>query len=347
MKIIILTSSWDLRYGRGTDRVIQNAKKQLNTEFELVLYVSGQNFYVFCIGIVKILLNNPFSFSFIIFNAQSSIRATANPYWKFYYYFTKIFNVKRVLYWHEMPYFVEAYAAKSKLIQSLFKNKNTIQLCCSEANKQTAFIFDEQPNVTTINNCIVPRKFNKNFLLSKFTVITVGTVDHTKGADIWTNVAIKVCQQNKEIQFIWCGDGVDEKQMYDECLQKVKEVNLEDQISFLGKVEDAVVLTSAAHLYYCSSRLDSFPLAILEAMSQGKNIIYYASGGVGEAVGKSGFFIKDFSEDLTVNAVLDNYDTFKVNPETVFNKDVYDKFYNNYTPELFARKLKSALEKNV
>src|SRR5690606_41007825 len=114
MKIIILTSSTDMRYGRGTDRVIYNAKETLNSEFEKVVYISGKNSYTFCIGIAKILLDNPFSFNFIIFNAQASIRTKANPYWKLYYFFTKIFNIKRVLYWHEMPSFVEGYAGNTK-----------------------------------------------------------------------------------------------------------------------------------------------------------------------------------------------------------------------------------------
>lgn len=346
MKIIILTSSTEMRYGRGTDRVIINAKEAFSTEFEFVAFVSGKNSYTFCKGLAKIILNNPFTFNFIIFNAQASIRSSANPYWKWYYLISKIFNIKRVMYWHEMPFFVENYAKQSKTILRFFKNKNMIQLCCSEANKPSALIFDEKPNVTNINNCIIPRKLNKNFLLSKFTVITIGTVDKTKGADIWTEVALEVCKRNKEIQFLWCGEGVDKKQLFTECVQKIKEANLENTISFLGKVEDAVLITSAAHLYYCSSRMDSFPLAILEAMSHGKNVVYYDSGGVAEAVGNNGIFIPDFSIQKTVNSILEKFEEFRANPDTVFNQALYDKFYSNYTPEIFVKKLKTALQTN-
>lgn len=347
MKIIILTSSTDIRYGRGADRVIFNAKQALNNKFDFVVYASGQNIYTFCLGIVKILKHNPFTFSFIIFNSQTSMRSTSNPFWIFFYFFAKMFNIKRVVYWHEMPVFVDKYANKSKTILRFFKNKGTIQLCVSEANKPSALIFDSIPNVRNINNCIIPRRTNKNFLLAKFTVITVGAADHTKGIDIWTKVAIEVCKQNKEIHFIWCGSDVDKNQMLNECLQKVKDAGLAENISFLGKVEDAAVLTSAAHLYYCSSRLDSFPLAILEAMNHGKNIIYYDSGGVVEAVGKHGIFIEDFSTDKTVLAILDKYEEFKIRPQSVFNNEVYEKFYNNYTPEIFATKLKNALFENI
>lgn len=346
MKILILTSSTDIRYGRGSDRVIFNAKEKLNAEFEYVVYLSGKNIYTFCIGVAKIILNNPFSFKFIIFNAQSSIRTNANPYWKLFYVIAKVLKIKYVIYWHEMPYFVENYAKKSKFLQRVFKEDNLIQFCCSEANKPSAFFFEKNPNVQVINNCIIPRKFNKNLLFLNFTVITVGTVDNTKGADIWTDVAIDVCKQNKNIQFIWCGDVVDQK-MHKDCLVKINEAQLAENITFLGKVEDAVVITAAAHLYFCSSRMDSFPLAILEAMSHGKNIIYYDSGGVVEAVGNDGIFIPEFSKDNTVNVILDKFEEFKANPQTVFNQAVYDKFYENYTPEIFVKKLKAALLNKV
>jgi glycosyltransferase involved in cell wall biosynthesis len=87
-------------------------------------------------------------------------------------------------------------------------------------------------------------------------------------------------------------------------------------------------------------------LAVLEAMNHGKNIIYYNSGGVMEAVGENGFFIPNFLIENTVDAILKKHQEFLTNPNTVFNKEVYDKFYNNYTPEIFAKKLKVALERN-
>lgn len=348
MKIIILTSSTDIRYGGGMDRVIHNAKEALNKEFELVLYLSGKNIYTFCSGIFKILMNNPFTFSFIIFNSLSSVRSSANPFWKMYYFFCRLFFIKLVFYWHEMPEYYSRFAVREKSaadsIERFFKNRKCIQLCCSEANKQSALFFDQAPNVTNISNCIVPRDYNKNLLFSKFTVVTVGSIQEIKGTDIWTDVAIKVCQKNDSIQFIWCG-GVLMNELFANCQQKIKEANLEDRISFLGKVEDAAVITSAAHLYYCSSRLDSFPLSILEAMNHGKNIIYYNSGGVIEAVGANGIFISNFSIEKTVDAILEKHQEFIANPNTVFNKNLYDKFYENYTPEVFTKKMKKALEK--
>lgn len=350
MKIIILTSSSDLRHGAGMDRVIHNARVSLNKEFDVVLYISANNFLNVVKGVCKILINNPFSFSFIIYNSLASVRSNFNPLWKVYYFFCEIFIIKPVFYWHEMPEyyanFSKNFPTDYKSIERFFKNKNILQLCCSEANVLSAYYFDENPTIINVNNCIIPRKYNKNFLLSKFTVITVASIQEIKGTDIWTDVAIEVCKNNDAIQFIWCGDtGL--KSLSDQCLEKVRSAGLEDRILFLGKVEDAVVITSASHLYYCSSRLDSFPLAILEAMSHGKNIIFYESGGVVEAVGETGIYIPDFSIELTSNAILEKYKEFILNADSIYNKESKDKFYKNYTPEIFVRKLKAALTSNL
>lgn len=348
MKIIILTASSNLKYGGGMDRVIHNAKIELDKGFETVLYISGKDFFSLIKGIVKIIKNNPFSFSYFIFNSLASVRKRYNKYWKFYFYVCKICKIKPVFYWHEMPEyylnFKKDNPSEAKNIENVFKNKNIIQLGCSEKNKKSGFYFDDNPNVININNCINPKEYHRRNLLSNFTVITVGSIQMIKGTDIWTEVAINVCKKINDIQFIWCGGAVD-KILFNECLRKIKDADLEDRITFLGHVEDASVTTSFSHLYYCSSRLDSFPLSILEAMSQGKNIIYYDSGGVVEAVDKNGIYIPDFSINETVQTIQNKYEEFKLNPESIFNRELYNRFYENYTPEIFVQKLKNALQR--
>jgi glycosyltransferase involved in cell wall biosynthesis len=349
MKIIILTASPNVKYGGGMDRVIHNARVELDKNFDTVLYLSGRDFFTLLKGVLKIIKNNPFSFTYIIFNSLASVRKRYNKYWKLYFYLCKMCMIKPVFYWHEMPEyylnFKKSNPSEANEIEAVFKNKNSIQLGCSEENIKSGFYFDDNPNIKNINNCINPKEYRENFLLSNFTVITVGSIQTIKGTDIWTEVAIKVCQKNRDIQFVWCG-GVVDKTLYNECINKIKEANLESQITFLGHVEDASIIASAAHLYYCSSRLDSFPLSILEAMSQGKNILYYDSGGVVEAVGKNGIYIPDFSVNQTVEIIQNKYDEFKLNPKKVFNKNLFNRFYENYTPEIFVNKLKNALQRN-
>src|SRR5436190_2031404 len=103
------------------------------------------------------------------------------------------------------------------------------------------------------------------------------------------------------------------------------------------------MLISTAHLYSASSRIDSFPLAVLEAMSFGKNIIYYNSGGISEAVGEFGACVEDFCISKSVASIISFYNAFEKQSESIFNKDLYERFYNNYTPEIFVKKFKNAL----
>jgi len=152
-----------------------------------------------------------------------------------------------------------------------------------------------------------------------FTIVTVGSIQHIKGTDLCTDVALEVCKKNENVQFVCCGGALDKK-LFEECLKKVKNNELEDRILFLGHIDDAKSIIAAAHLYFSSSRLDSMLLAVLEAMSFGKNIGYYDSGGIKEAVGGFGFLIPKFDVQKTKYAILEKPKLFENNPKSIFNE---------------------------
>lgn len=72
---------------------------------------------------------------------------------------------------------------------------------------------------------------------------------------------------------------------------RARELNIWDHISFLGKQENVYLLLSISDLFLMPSRLESFGLAALEAMSCGVPCITSNSGGLTELVseGVSGF----------------------------------------------------------
>jgi glycosyltransferase involved in cell wall biosynthesis len=351
MKILIIVSSSNIKYDRGMNRVIYNSLDELNSQFDKVVIVYARNIIDTVKAVVKIIINNPFSFDFVIFNALSSVKKSCNKFWVFFLYFAKIFKIKPAFYWHEMPDYYKSYRniSKSKkdasIIEKHLKNKNYLHLCVSKANSDIAFFFDDKPKIKVVFNCIPAREVFPNFRLDKFTVVTIGAIDTVKGADIWIKAAISVCNIDKGVQFIWCG-GIIEKELYNSCIEEIVKNNLQDRIMFLGHVEDASVIASASHLYFLSSRMDSMPLSVLEAMSFGKNIIYFESGGVSEAVGEYGTFVKDFSVDKTAEQIISYHNAFEKNPASVFNENLYQRFHANYTPKIFVEKLKDALNES-
>jgi len=352
MKIIILSSSRNLKYGAGMNRVIFNAQTELDASFNKVLYISADSFLELLKGLTKIIFENPFSFDYFIFNSLASIRKKYNKHWVFFLKTAKLFHVKIVIYWHEMPEYFDDFKKKSdnqfdlKLINKYFKNKNYLHLCVSHACSAVAKNFDKNANKHIIYNTIKPNQYLSKLQYNTFTIVTVGSIQHIKGTDLWTDIALEVCKKKENVQFIWCGGALDKK-LFDECLKKVKNNGLEDRILFLGHIDDAKSITAAAHLYFSSSRLDSMPLAVLEAISFGKNVMHYDSGGILEAVGEQGIRIENFDVEETKNKILEKIKDFENNANSIFNKHLYDRFYENFTPTLFVNRLKKALEENT
>ncbi len=347
MKIIIVVSSRNIQFGRGMNRVIYNALPELKLIFDEIIIVSGTNFYELLRGLAKIIISNPISIKFMIFNAMSSI-GSYNKYWIYFIKTALLFKIKPAIFWHEMPDHYQNYKESNLEVNNVakhnkyLKNKNYLHLCVSTENSGIAKHFDRNPNINVINNCIKPRELFNQLLFDKFTVITLGVIDTIKGTDIWTDVAIKVCKENKKVQFVWCGSANDET-MHQQCIEKIKNNNLQERILFLGHIEDASIFINASHLYYSSSRMDSFPLVVIEAMSFGKNIIYYDSGGTKEAAAGFATMIDDFDIDKTVISILNKITDFENNPNAIFNKKLYNRFYENYTPKKFAENLENAL----
>lgn len=86
----------------------------------------------------------------------------------------------------------------------------------------------------------------------------------------------------------------------------VRELKLEDRVSFLGKQESFVPLLQLAHLFLLPSESESFGLAALEAMSCGLPVIGSRVQGVPEVVihGENGF-LSDVGDvnDMAQNAL--------------------------------------------
>ncbi|WP_396211707.1 glycosyltransferase [Flavobacterium sp.] len=351
MKIVIIVNSRDFNNTAGMNKVILHAMPELQNIFQKVIIVSCNNYLELFIGLFKIVVNNPFSIDFFIFNSLASIRKEYNKFWVFLYNFSTIFKIKKAIYWHEMPNYFKIfnenpkYKDESKQIIKKFSNNKILHLNVSESCSKIVDFFNKEAPKNIIYNCVKKNENIHNINFDKFTITTVGSIQDIKGTDIWVEVAIKVCKQNDRVQFIWCGSILD-KELFDKCVTLITNNGLQDRIRFVGTIESAYFVISASHLLYSSSRIDSFPLSIIEAMAYGKNIIYYESGGIEEAVGDLGFKIRDFDIDKTVeiiNNFIENY--YKGNFKMI-DKRLIEKYYSNYTPQIFVNNLFSILKEN-
>jgi len=132
--------------------------------------------------------------------------------------------------------------------------------------------------------------------LRAFNIINVGRITHQiKGQDILIK-ALKECK-DKGIKFA-CNlvGGVYE---YDtesfECLKKlINDLDLSEEIKFLGNRNDVPELLSQSDLFILPSRLEGLPLVLLEAMSSKLPVIASKISGSSELIehGKNGLLFE-------------------------------------------------------
>jgi glycosyltransferase involved in cell wall biosynthesis len=120
-----------------------------------------------------------------------------------------------------------------------------------------------------------------------FKIITVANLVPVKGIE----VLIKAIQllNNNNIHLEILGD--DKTQYALELKKNVNELNLQNQISFLGKYNDVRPFLAQSDLYVIPSLKEGMPMALVEAMSMAKPVLGSNISGVN-------YVLKDFRELL-------------------------------------------------
>lgn len=143
---------------------------------------------------------------------------------------------------------------------------------------------------------------------------------------------IKILEKvNKEIptKLLLVGDGPDRS----ECERLTRQLNLIDNVKFLGKQEGLVEILNSADIFLIPSQSESFGLAALEAMACGKPVVSSSVGGLPELIkhNETGFIAEIGDIDRMAKYVIDlltnekKYQTFSKNcRERATNK--FDKF---------------------
>jgi glycosyltransferase involved in cell wall biosynthesis len=125
-------------------------------------------------------------------------------------------------------------------------------------------------------------------------VLTVGHVEDYKNPFLWVDVA-KIVMQNSPadcvIRFLWVGEG----SLLEECRIKVDALGLTSRIKFAGPSSSVAEFYEAADIYFQPSRMESFGIAVLDAMQYGLPTVVSSVGGLPELVssGMNGYLLAE------------------------------------------------------
>lgn len=171
-------------------------------------------------------------------------------------------------------------------------------------------------------------------------VLTVGHVNSYKNPLFWIDVALEVLKYEPDTKFMWIGDG----ELLNKCTEIISNNN---KISFIGRKDrsDVQRYISDATIYFQPSLLESFGLAVVEAMKQSKPVVVSNAGGLMEVVtDEVGIRVSNFDKQLYAKEII----ALLKSPEkrAELGKMGRKRFENKFSKEIWDTKLDD-LHKNI
>ena len=160
-------------------------------------------------------------------------------------------------------------------------------------------------NVITVYNGIDLRKFEKNHdsvNLDKnvLNLISVGSFSDAKDYPNLINAfAILKSRSNSNIKLTIVGDG----ELRPQIESLIKELNLDKDITLLGRRSDIPELLNASDIFLLASKFEGFGLVVAEAMACNCYVVATDSGGVAEVMGNTGRLVPIKDSEALAEAI--------------------------------------------
>ncbi len=148
------------------------------------------------------------------------------------------------------------------------------------------------PNVINMNEYGPDSSFKK-----EYDIAFIGRLTYVKRLDIFFKVISEVVKEIPKLKVAIIGDGED----IDRSKSLVKELNLENNVEFLGFRDDIKVLLNKTKVLLLTSESEGMPSVIIEAMACGVPVVSSDVGDIGDIIedGLNGFLVEKFNEILS------------------------------------------------
>lgn len=224
---------------------------------------------------MKILFYNRKKYKFIVLN-------TCHLYYIFPLFFAKFMQIpNRIIHSHNSNDEIKISFFRKILIninKMLMHFSVTDYWACSEIAGKWMF---RNRNFRVIHNAINVSDFVYNesirqkvrtqlgLLKDEFVIGHVGRFSYQKNHDFLIDVFNEVHRRLPEAMLLLIGDAVEDKSYLNEVKQKVKELNLEENVRFLGMRNDVPEIMQAMDCFLFPSRFEGLGIVIIEAQTAG------------------------------------------------------------------------------
>lgn len=331
----------------GMNKSILTAETWMSKYGVNFYYFVPRSIFRFIESIFKfIFIFRKFSFDFVLFNSSASL-FHGNPVIILVGQFLINRGIPVFIYWHESDMAFErmrnlSSKKLSRIDNFVHQNSHIVHLCASKFTEES-LRRRYGPILTDIvyENSFVPKPFDTIREPSQPPlIVNLATIQKRKGTDLFVETAIKVCKNHPAVEFIWMGDG----KPFGTWKNEIKNAGLEKRILFPGHIESAYMLLRESSILFMSSRDDPMPLSVIEAMSLGKTIVTFDSGGTHEVLGDQCILIPNFDTDLAAKTIL-SY--LKKKPSELINENVRNIYLKKFTPARFSERLCTVIRERL
>lgn len=256
-----------------------------------ILFFVFRTIYCFYIGIQyeKIIVSTGNYFHFLTFASFKK---------NFYYILHTYPSIQKYKTWYNLK------DISVKLYYFLVTKLNFKLITVSEFSKtqicnSTKFNLD---NISVIYNYVLPQEIVCSETRNRKTILTVGHVEVWKNPTFWLEIAVTICNKLPDIYFVWIGSGSLREMMIEQT-----PIQLKNRILWVEEQDNIFNFYKNADIYFQPSIIESFGLAVTEAMTFGLPCVVSNVGGLPEVI------------DDNVNGFLYNLDS----KEDALNKIIY------------------------
>ncbi len=169
----------------------------------------------------------------------------------------------------------------------------------------------------------IPREVETQIAGRAPILITLGRISAMKGHDLLLEALPRVREKFPNVLCLFGGAvlssaGVEDTNAFYARLQhRVGELNLQDNVLFLGEIDYAPALLKRAEVYVQPSRTESFCRAVVEALALGTPVAAFRAGALPEVVSDGGLLAPAEDVNALADAIICLLENERVRAETL------------------------------